>query len=352
MITIVEQTRKKLKSPYRMVCRELGVPRSSLLRWKRRLKDGDALVNHPGPAKVGPLDIDALHDEIVQLAHGRKRTRGTGALYDRHSSEISRRDLQALVEAARREVHEEEQALERRIDWLVPGMVWSMDDTKKHWLEDRFGHMHLVMDLASRCNLRALGADMQADGGKVAWSLGELFKQHGAPLFMKMDGGSNFKHHAVCQVLAEHGVIPLVSPPHYPPYNGGVEREHQEILRHLTLRIGDGKVGARELGLQCELTGHEVNHVRRRILGGRTACFTLEAGRHKLRGFDRRQRKEVFEKIRRLAVDITEKLDEHTNAIAETAFRYASETWMQSNNMIRVTRNGEVLPIFYRFRSH
>ena len=90
----------------------------------------------------------------------------------------------------------------------------------------------------------------------------------------------------------------------------------------------------------------------RRSLGWRTACFTLEAGRRQVQGFDRRHRKEVFEEIRRLAVDITEKLDEHTGAIAETAFRYASETWMQSNNMIRVTRNGEVLPIFYRFRSH
>lgn len=352
MITIVEQARKKLKSPYRMVCRELGVPRSSLMRWKRRQKAGAALVNHPGPVKAGPLDLGELHDEIVRLAHGRKRTRGTGALYDRHSSQISRRDLQTLVEAARREVREEKQALERRIDWLVPGMVWSMDDTKKHWLEDRFGHVHLVMDLASRCTLRSLGADVQADGGKVAGNLRELFSEHGAPLFMKMDGGSNFRHHSVCEALAEHGVIPLVSPPHYPPYNGGVEREHQEILRHLAQRIGEGKIGVRELRLQCELAGHEVNHMRRKSLGWRTACFTLEAGRCQVQGFDRRHRKEVFEEIRRLAVDITEKLDEHTGAIAETAFRYASETWMQSNNMIRVTRNGEVLPIFYRFRSH
>jgi len=349
---IVEEVKEQVKAPYRAVCRELGVPRSSLMRWKSRQKAGSAVVGQPGPAKVEPLDLGALHEEILRLAHGRQRTPGTGALYDRHSTQISRRDLHALVEATRREVHEEERALERRIDWLVPGSVWSMDDTKKHWLEDRFGHMHLVMDLGSRYNLRALGGERQADGAWVAWNLGELFQQYGPPLFMKMDGGGNFKHHAVREVLAGFGVIPLISPPHYPPYNGGVEREHQEILRHLTQRIGEEKIKVRELQLQCEITGHEVNHKRRRSLGERTACFTLETGRHWVRRFGRRKRKEVFEQIRTLAVDITEKLDEHTNALSETAFRYASETWMQLNNMIRITRNGEVLPIFYRFQSH
>lgn len=349
---IVEEVKEQVKAPYRAVCRELGVPRSSLMRWKSRQKAGSAVVGQPGPAKVEPLNLAELHEEILLLAHGRQRTQGTGALYDRHCSQISRRDLHHLVEAARRELHEEERALERRIEWLVPGAVWSMDDTKKHWLENRFGHMHLVMDLSSRYNLRALGGERQVDGGWVAWNLGELFKQYGPPLFMKMDGGGNFKHHEVRGLLAEAGVIPLVSPPHYPPYNGGVEREHQEILRHLTLRIGDGKVSARELRLECEVTGHEVNHKRRRSLGDRTACCTLETGRPWVRQFGRRQREEVFEQIKTLAVDITEKLDEHTNALAETAFRYAAETWMQLNNMIRVTRDGEVLPIFYRFRSH
>lgn len=352
MITIVDQVKQELKAPYVAVCRELGVPRSSLMRWRHRQKAGTVVVGQPGPAKVEPLNLAALHDEILLLNHGRQRTRGTRALYDRYRAQISRRDLHTLVEATRRELRQDEQALERRIEWLVPGAVWSMDDTKKHWLEDRFGHMHLVMDLCSRYNLRALGADVQADGGRVAWNLQALFEQHGPPLFLKMDGGSNFKHQAVQDLLAAFGVIPLISPPHYPPYNGAVEREHQEMLRHLSLRIGKETVNARELRLECEITGHEVNHKRRRSLGDRTACYTLETGRHWRHRFGRRQRKEVFEQIKSLTVDIAEQLDQHTHALAETAFRYAAETWMQSNNMIRVTRNGEVLPLFYRFQSH
>jgi hypothetical protein len=322
------------------------------MRWRSHRKAGEAAVGRPGPAKVEPFNIEALHEEILALAHGRQRTRGTGALYVLHRTQISRRDLQALVEAARRELRQDEQALQRRIDWLVPGAVWSMDDTKKHWLEARFGHMHLVMDLGSRYNLRALGAEAQANGGLVAGNLKDLFRQYGPPLFMKIDGGSNFRHREVRDVLAEFGAIPLISPRHYAPYNGSVERGHQQILRHLDARIGNDTVSARELRLECEVAGHEVNHNPRQSLGDRTACYTLENGRQGMRRFGRRERKEVFEEIKALAVDIAGQLQEHTHAAAETAFRYAAETWMQQNSMIRVTRNGEVLPLFYRFQSH
>jgi len=364
MLAIVEQVKQAWPAPYRTVCRELGVPRSSLLRWKSHRQAGVAVVGRPGPAKVEPLNLAGLYDEILALAHGPQRTHGTGPLYGRHRAEISRRDFQALVEAARRELREEAQALERRVDWLVPGAVWSMDDTKKHWLgpdpdsPERsgrgrdFGHLHLVMELACRFNLRALGAAEQADGEQVAGSLRTLIGQYGPPLFLKMDGGSNFHHHAVRRLLSECGVIPLVSPPYYPPYNGGIERQHQVVLQRLGGLLRDRPVSASELVWACGVAGHEVNHIRRRSLGDRTACAALASGRPLLSQFGRREREEVYEHIKELAVDIAGELGEHTARSAETAFRYAAETWMQSNNMIRVTCQGEVLPCFYSFRSH
>ena len=358
MIAIVEQVKHTVPASYTTVCRELGAPRSSLLRWKRRQQAGMAVVGRPGPAKVAPLDLDALLDEIRTLRHGPQRTRGTEVLYDRHRAELSRRDLQALVEATRRELRQEEQALERRVEWLVPGAVWSMDDTKKHWLVPDalrgwdFGHLHLVMDLASRYNLRALGAEVQADGERVARNLRTLFDQYEPPLFLKIDGGSTFKAKTVRDLLSARGVIPLVSPPYYPPYNGGIERQHQAVLGRLNDLLGHGPVSPSELMWACGVAGHEVNHIRRRCLGDRTACQALAGSHPQLARFDRRQREEVFENIKGLAIDIAEALDEHTHAATETAFRYAAETWMQSNNMIRVTREGEVLPSYYHFWSH
>lgn len=68
--------------------------------------------------------------------------------------------------------------------------------------------------------------------------------------------------------------------------------------------------------------------------------------------FERRERKEVYEQIITLAVDIAAQLPEHASALAETALRYATETWLQQNHMIRVTRNGQVLPLFYQIQSH
>ena len=352
MMQVVEQVKQAVREPYESVCLELDVPYSSLMRWKSRHRTGERLVRKPGPGKVGPLDLDTLHEDILHLDHGRKRTAGTGELYERYSEHISRRDLQALVEAARRELKRDAQALERRIEWLVPGLVWAMDDAEMKVRDNSAGHIHLLQDLGSRYKLRVLGEETLADGERVAHNLVDLFERHGAPLFLKRDNGSNLNHHAVNQVLAAFGVIPLNSPPHYPPYNGGIERAQMEMQRELEFRIGNEWTDRRVFSLQCELSGHEVNHKPRRSLGWQTSCHVLTTGRSLVRRFGHRERKEVFEEIKALAVDIVGQLDEHTNAAAETAFRYAGETWMQSNHMIRVTQNGNVLPPFYQIQSH
>jgi hypothetical protein len=353
MLDIVEDVKLSSGDPYRSVCQELVLPYSNVMRWRNHRKHGEAAIGKPGPAKVEPFDVAALHNDIRQLPFGRKRVQGTTALQDRYRHQISRRDFQALVEVARREAMHEQKTLERRIEWLIPGLVWSMDDAKEHWLDQqRFGHIHLLQDLGSRFKLRVLGDEVLARGDQVAENLTHLCEQYGAPLFLKRDNGSNLNHHAVNEVLNEFGVIPLNSPPHYPPYNGGIERAQMEIQEVLNLRIGTQQVDTVVFGLHCEISGNEVNHKRRRSLGWQTACHVLEDGRRDLRFFGRRERKEVFEEIKSLAVDINKALNEHTVAAIETAFRYAAETWMQLNNMIRVTRNGEVLPPFYQIWSH
>jgi len=306
MIAVVDQVKRTWPVSYPAICRELAVPRSSLLRWQHRQRSGAELIRRPGPPKVQPLNLNALQDEVRALAHGRQRTHGTGTLYLRHSAEISRRDLQALVVATRRELQQEQAALARRVEWLVPGLVWSMDDMQRPWLDPDplrgrdVGHLHAVMDLASRYTLRSLGAAELADGARVAASLQGLIAQYGPPLFLKMDGGSNFHHQAVRQLLAARGIIPLVSPPHYPPYNGGIERQHQVVLGRLGGLLGDRSVSPGELVWACGVAGHEANHIQRRILGHQTACQALAGGRPLLARFGRRQREEVFGQIKDL----------------------------------------------------
>ena len=352
MIETVQSVKQTTREPYASVCRELGVDYSSLMRWKSRQAAGADIVRKPGPGKVGPLDLDALTAEICQLAHGRERTHGTGALYALHHEEISRRAFQALVADARAECLREKQAQARQIDWLAPSLVWSMDDAEVETCDDRRVHLHVAHDLGSRYTLCVLGDDALADGPTIARNLVRLFKQHGAPLFFKRDNGSNLNHAEVNKVLAEYRVIPLNSPAYYPPYNGGMEHKQWEIKQHLKNRFADGPTCQSVLVLAAEICGHDLNHLRRPILGNRTACQAMESGRPVLRQFHRRKRKEAFQKIKALAVDIAANLEQHTVLDAEVAFRHAAESWMQSNNIIRVRRNGQVLPTSYRFQSH
>ena len=350
MIAAVQSVKQTTGEPYASVCRELGVDYSSLMRWKSRQAAGEDMVQKPGPGKVGPLDLPALTDAIRQLAHGRARTHGTGALHALHQEEISRRDFQTLVAEVRAEVLREKQEQAREIDWLKPNLVWSMDDAEIEACDGRRVHLHVTHDLGSRYTLCVLGDDVLADGPTIAKNLVRLFKQHGAPLFFKRDNGSNLNHAEVTKVLADHGVIPLNSPAYYPPYNGGMEHKQGEIKEHLKNRFTDGPTCQPVLVLAAEICGHDLNHTRRPILGHRTACQTLESGRSNLRPFNRRKRKETFEEIKALAVDITANLEQHIDVGAEVAFRYAAESWMQSNNIIRVRRNGQVLPPSYRFQ--
>lgn len=222
------------------LCRELGVDYSSLMRWKSRQAAGEDIVQKPGPGKVEPLDLPALTEDIRQLAHGQERTQGTGALYAQHHEEISRRDFQALVANIRDEIHREEQALARHIDWLKASLVWSMDDAEVEAGDGRDVHLHVVHDLGSRYTLCVLGDDALVDGPTIARNLVRLFKQYGAPLFFKRDNGSNLNHSEVTRVLSEHLVIPLNSPAHYPPYNGGMEHKQGEIKEHLKNRFSEG----------------------------------------------------------------------------------------------------------------
>lgn len=349
---MVQGVTRELGKPYRPVCRELDVPYSSLMRWKRHRDQGKAAIGVPGPGKTEALDLPALNAEIRELAHGRERTRGTGALYGKYREQISRRDLQELVRTVRLDLREEAEARSRRIEWLVPGAVWSMDDAQLERLRPGHGHMHVVHDLGSRYTLKSLGSRELSDGGRVAQNLEALFNKHGAPLFMKRDNGSNLNHHEVDETLGRHWVIALNSPAHYPPYNGAIEKKQRELQTELESRLGAERVGLRVFELETELSGHELNHHRRRSLNGRTACRALEDGRLAVRTFGRRQRREVYEEIQWLTVDIIGMLGDDKDMTVETAFRIAAETWMQKNNIIRVTRNGEVLPCYYQFRSH
>jgi transposase InsO family protein len=93
-----------------------------------------------------------------------------------------------------------------------------------------------VQDLASRYKFTPWVGE-RVLGESVAARLEQLFLRHGPPLVLKRDNGSHLNHQAVDEVLSRYLVTPLNSPPHYPPYHGGMECAVRELKTPLVEKI-------------------------------------------------------------------------------------------------------------------
>ncbi len=63
-----------------------------------------------------------------------------------------------------------------------------------------------------------------------------LIRKHGPPLVLKADNGSAFRAEVITDLLEEHGVIPLFSPPYTPRYNGSIESGFSRVKVHAHYR--------------------------------------------------------------------------------------------------------------------
>ena len=87
-------------------------------------------VARPGPRKTGPLDLtlSTAHQGAFdpEIPDG-----GTGALY----REVQESDIPAGLgrdgAGGPRRYEGDEEALEAQVEWLVPGLVWAMDDRRR-----------------------------------------------------------------------------------------------------------------------------------------------------------------------------------------------------------------------------
>lgn len=317
-------------------CESFGVQYASFKRWCERMDRGEAPITRPGPKKVEGFDLDALREEIRTLAHRRKRTAGAGELYEQHREEISRRDLQKLVRDERQRQKRERNRVLNHVRWNTPRLMWSMDDTEYQPFREYLKAMlHNVQDLSSRYKFKPLVGPDLAEGPEVASNLEGLFEQHGPPLFMKRDNGSNLNHHLVNEVLEAFLVIPLNSPLNYPPYNGGIETAQGEIKRQLAAHPHHQ---AGLLAIQAEIDTQNLNHQRRPCLQNRTACQVFASGQALANKYTRRKRREVYDQIR----GMTAKVIEDSDYDEENAWRRAVETWLQDNGFITVLKRQKV----------
>lgn len=350
----LEQMRETSGQSYRQLCELAGVSVPSYMRWKERAQRGAAVVAAPGPKKVEPLDVAGLYEAIGQLAHGRKRTQGTGETFQQYRDQISRRDFARLVEEARQEIRHDRETEQMRLEWRCPGLVWAIDGTE--WNGQT---IYGVRDLGSKYKTKSLSGEMlrnedgKMDGSKIAVGLADLFERYGAPLFLKRDNAGILNVREIDEVLERYYILPLNSPHEYPQYNGSMEQSQNEFKRHLGNLLGTDYT-TREFALAADLTDHELNHNPRRSNGGLTACEVFARRRDNLRRYDRRKRQEVYGQLKEKAVRIATKLQLNSaNAqAAQTAWRVVVRAWLIENGLVTVKQYGKVSPYFLNFCSH
>jgi transposase InsO family protein len=352
VVTTLTRLKHQVHWPYQRLCESLGLPYASFRRWKDRLEQGQPAFFPPGPRKVAPLNLEELHVQLCRLKHGRQRSRGAGTVYRHFQDQISRHDLQVLIEAVRHAHAQQQQAALRHITWQVPGLVWSLDDAELVRSVHHGLHLHQVQDLASRYKFTPWVGE-QVLGETVARHLEQLFLQHGPPLVLKRDNGSNLNHQAVEEILAGHLVIPLNSPPHYPPYNGGIECAVRELKTPLVEKIlACSLITPCQVQTWAEVLANELNHRSRDCLDGQVACKVFQDAKSALKAYTLRKRKEIFDWINELTQTLIQAWAVHTQRQAETARRLAVETWLQTNRVITITQNKKVLPVLLEQFAH
>jgi hypothetical protein len=329
--------------PYRRICRDGEFSRSSLARWLGRYRRGEEVFQAPGPKRTERPDIAGITERIIELAHGKKRTAGTGALYQECKDDISKRLFDEIVRQARREANDESIIGLTRIEWRCPGLVWAMDEVE--WRDEV---VLTIRELTSKYRLLSL-VGRKVTGADIAQWLDGLFRRYGPPLVLKRDNGSRLKCREVDELLKAWCVIPLDSPRHYPKYNGSAEQAQGEFQRYMDVEL-PGAYNEKELDLAVRLTAHELNHMNRRSLEMKTACEIFRLGLENRKEYGLRKRAEVFGRIREIAATIMVELELTAQRAsvyqrAQTAWRKAVQYWLQENDLITVTQEGNVLPL-------
>lgn len=340
----IENMRLDNGKSYRGFCADRMAPYSSLMRWRQRLRQSKPVVQARG-ASCTPVTVEKLWERLLSLPHGRRRTRGTGAVYEAYRGLISRGELRHMLKALRLELNRDRSALMRRIEWKLPGLVWSMDDLQIRRPGEPTLFWHQVQDLGSRYKF-APSVGQQLAGPEVAERLRRLFLKFGAPLFLKRDNGGNLNHAAVDAVLNEFLVIPLNSPVHYAPYNGAIEKAQREFQEASTARLASRQPGLFDWEMHSEVVINDLNHQPRACLGGQCACVRFHAGQSGDKKYNRQERKEVYNQIITIATQAMDQLNVTGRHAAEAAWRLAVETWLRDQGLITVTVNGKVSPGF------
>lgn len=193
------------------------------LRTCYRLLEGH--FGRPGrPAKAMTPEAKAMIEQCLQDHGGRVSIAYLKLLHP----EVSRRAIGEVKKAWVRSFKAAKRAAQQKLKWQGPGRVWGLDGTQTpQEIAGKGGRVLVLRDLASRYTLAAEPA--REKSSEVIPFLEKQFAKYAVPLVIKHDGGPGFTAKETQEYLRKKGVIPLLSPPYYPQYNGATERGMQDL---------------------------------------------------------------------------------------------------------------------------
>lgn len=180
--------------------------------------------------------------------------------------------------------------------------------------------------------------------------LANLFHYNERPLFVKIDNGGNLNGEAVMDAFAEYNVIPLISPPYYPQYNGSLESTQGFFKSALDASLPLSRnVDLDEMTLHARLAAHDLNHQAKEILKNKIPCQVFHDLNKKK--YTIPERRDIYDWINETQETILKEVefseaDNASKRMVATARRKAIEMWLLKNKMIRLTKNGKSVTLF------
>lgn len=329
------------------LCRSLGLPYSTLRRWRERRRRSCTIKRQPGPSKIPALPVADFRSQVVRLDHGSNRTRGAGVIIRNFRDWLSRRRVQSFIARLRQRQVRRQREAKHYVTWHIPNLAWAIDAlhlrTSPH---DPGVVVVLARDLASHFHFEPLVLKAESAEQNLHW-LRRLFSRHSPPLLLKRDNGAPFNAAILNNFIAENGIIPLNSPVRRPSYNGAIEHGVGSFKRALYAALDPDQPipEIRKLLPIIQSIIHLHNTRPRRSLAGLTPAQAYF--HHHTERWSRARRLEIFDWICAHAqnnVEIKwEMSDHHSRAVA---WRRAVVAWLRCQHLITISRKTQPSPHF------
>jgi hypothetical protein len=330
-----------------VLCRSIGLPYSTLRRWRDRRRTAVVIRRQPGPAKHTALPVADFRSRVAHLDHGSTRTSGTGPLIRTFRQSVSRRRLQSFIARLRRRHLRRLRHAKLHVTWHLPNLAWAIDALHLRTSPGDPGVVVvLARDLASHFHFDPLVLKAESALHNLHW-LQQLCSRHGAPLLLKRDNGAPFNAPILDDFLAGNGILPLNSPIRHPSYNGAIEHGVGSFKRAVyAALVPDQPVPEIPKLLPLIRAIIHLHNTRpRRSLAGLTpaqACF-----HHRPGPWSRARRHEIFGWICAHAQTMLgtkwEMSDHHARA---AAWRRSVVAWLRCQHLITVSRKPQPSPLF------